>query len=227
MKKESEIGEPRRQARGQKRIAQLLKAAGEVFQESGYEGATTNAIAARAGVSPGTLYQFFSNKQALAQALANEYARQRLAVHEDAFAHDSRELPLKELIDRLVDPFLAFRRSAPGFEALFTGSVVSRELADSVHALHGQLEERIAELVRKRVPHMSEDRVKVCAATSVQIVKGLLPLSLKGTQKQREAAACELKLVLERYLAPLNEIEHGSKPGKPAARKTKSIGHSN
>src|SRR6266542_6598743 len=61
---------PRRQARGERRIAQLLDAAGEVFATVGYAAATTNAIAAQAGVSPGTLYQFFPNKQAMAEALA-------------------------------------------------------------------------------------------------------------------------------------------------------------
>src|SRR5215472_1841416 len=116
---------PKRQARGQKRIEQLLHAAGQVFAEVGYENATTNAIAARAGVSPGTLYQFFANKQAIAEALANEYAAKNQALHESVFDLSAAGLPLHDLIDRLVGPFLEFRRNAPGFDTLFVGSVVS------------------------------------------------------------------------------------------------------
>lgn len=205
---ENSFEEPRRrQARGEMRIAQLLRAAGEIFAEVGYEGATTNAIAARAGASPGTLYQFFPNKQAIAEALAREYAARNQAAHESASDPNMLRMPLCELIDRMVDPFLEFRRSAPGFEALFTGSVVSRELAERIQVLHGHLKQRTARLIQMRAPHLSAEAVETAAETTLQIVKGLLPLALNGSPKQREAGARELKLVLERYLAPLDRVQ--------------------
>src|SRR6202012_2071248 len=108
MRKKSDAAAPRRQERGRKRMAELLRAAGEVFAEAGYEAATTNAIAARAGVSPGTLYQFFPNKQAIAEALAEEYATADQLLHENVFDVNIAKVPLRELIDRLVDPFLEF-----------------------------------------------------------------------------------------------------------------------
>src|SRR6266511_1332655 len=51
-------------------MAGILDAAAGVFADAGYERATTNAIAAAAGISPGSLYQFFPNKEAIAEALA-------------------------------------------------------------------------------------------------------------------------------------------------------------
>jgi len=186
-------------------MEELLTAAGEVFQETGYENATTNAIAARAGVSPGTLYQFFANKQAIAEALANEYAAKNRDVHEGLEEIDVAQLPLHELISRLVIPFLEFRRTAPGFDALFTGSVVSPELAARVQGLHTQLKHRIERVIRVRSPKLPAETVQTCAETSVRIVKGLLPLALEGTRRQRDAGARELMLVLERYLGPIDE----------------------
>src|SRR5580698_4252310 len=114
MSKTTQIKTPRRQERGKKRMAELLRAAGQVFADVGYENATTNAIAARAQVSPGTLYQFFPNKQAIAEALANEYAAKNQALHENVFELNTGDVPLRDLIDRLVDPFLEFRRKTPG-----------------------------------------------------------------------------------------------------------------
>src|SRR5215472_16919661 len=201
---------PRRQERGKKRMAALLRAAGQVFAEVGYENTTTNAIAARAGVSPGTLYQFFSNKQAIAEALANEYAAKNQALHESVFDLSAAGLPLHDLIDRLVGPFLEFRRNAPGFDTLFVGSVVSRELAGRIHALHQQMQQRIANLIRMREPHLTAKSVQRAAETAVQIVKGMLPLALDGSPKQRKVGERELKLVLERYLAPLDRVESKS-----------------
>lgn len=187
-------------------MAELLRAAGQVFADVGYEKATTNAIAARAGVSPGTLYQFFPNKQAIAEALANAYAAKDQAL-ESVFDLSAADVPLRDLVDRLVDPFLEFRRNAPGFEALFVGSVVSRELAERIQALHRQKQQRIAELIRMRAPHLSAKMIQTAAETSVQIVKGMLPLALDGSRKQRKVGERELKLVLERYLTPLDRVE--------------------
>jgi len=213
MKKISQEKEPKRQARGQKRIAQLLKAAGEVFAEVGYENATTNAIAAKAGVSPGTLYQFFSNKQAIAEALANDYAVKNQAVHEHAFDNLGPNTSLHEIVSRTVDPFLTFKQSAPAFDVLLMGSMVSSELAARIQSLHDGMTHRIGRLIASRAPHLSQSEIRTCAEVSVQIVKGLMPLALNGTPEQRKAGAQELKNVLERYLAPLEE---------EARKKTKS-----
>src|SRR5215471_21577452 len=110
---------PRRQSRGKQRMESLLSAAEEVFAEVGYDRATTNLIAARASVSPGTLYQFYPNKEALAEALASQYAQDLEGLHKDVFQGDIARLPLSDLIDATVDPFLDFHRRAPAFEALF------------------------------------------------------------------------------------------------------------
>jgi AcrR family transcriptional regulator len=151
-----------------------------MFAEVGYEQATANAIAAKARVSPGTLYQFFPNNQAIAEALANEYARKDEEVHESAFDIDPRDLTVHEIVSRTVGPFLAFKRDAPGFEALFTGSVVSRELADRIQSLHQELKQKIARLIQLRCPRMRQEGILVCAEISCQIVKGLLPLARVG-----------------------------------------------
>jgi AcrR family transcriptional regulator len=210
MSENSQGKTPRRQERGKKRMAELLRAAGQVFADVGYENATTNAIAARARVSPGTLYQFFPNKQAIAEALANAYAAKNQALHESFFELSAAEVPLRDLIDRLVGSFLEFRRNAPGFESLFVGSVVSRDLAERVQALHLQMKQRIADLIQMRAPHLGPRMIQTAAETSLQIVKAMLPLALDGSAKQREVGERELKLVLERYLEPLDRVESTS-----------------
>ena len=51
----------------------VLTAAAQVFEERGYTGGTTNRIAEAAGVSIGTLYQYFPSKEALAVALLERH----------------------------------------------------------------------------------------------------------------------------------------------------------
>jgi AcrR family transcriptional regulator len=50
-------------------VEQILIAAAQVFEAHGYAAGTTNRIAERAGVSVGTLYQYFPSKEAVAVAL--------------------------------------------------------------------------------------------------------------------------------------------------------------
>src|SRR5215510_716940 len=105
-----------------RRIQLLLDAAAQVFAEVGFEAATTNAIAARAGVSPGTLYQFFPNKDAIGEALAARFGERLRATQADIFVPELATLPLDEMIDRVVDPLVAFYVAHPGFLAMFAGS---------------------------------------------------------------------------------------------------------
>jgi AcrR family transcriptional regulator len=62
--------EPRpRRRRPAERPAQILDAAERVFNRRGYDRATTREIAAEAGVSEGTLYNYFGSKRAILLAL--------------------------------------------------------------------------------------------------------------------------------------------------------------
>ena len=57
------------QARAEQTVAALLEAAAQVLERDGLEGFNTNAVAERAGVSIGSLYQYFPGKDALTLAL--------------------------------------------------------------------------------------------------------------------------------------------------------------
>lgn len=54
-----------RQSRSRATVDAILQATAQVLVRDGYQKATTNRIAERAGVSVGTLYQYFPNKDAL------------------------------------------------------------------------------------------------------------------------------------------------------------------
>jgi AcrR family transcriptional regulator len=51
-----------RQARSHAMVERIVDAAARVLADVGYQGASTNRIAAEAGVSPGSLYQYFADK---------------------------------------------------------------------------------------------------------------------------------------------------------------------
>ena len=66
------VTEPRWQRRKDARPAEVLTAALEIFAERGFAGARLDDIAARAGVSKGTLYLYYANKEDLFKAVVRE-----------------------------------------------------------------------------------------------------------------------------------------------------------
>jgi len=74
------------QARSKAMVEAILEATIRVLIARGYEGATTIAIAARAGVSVGSLYQYFPNKESLVAALIERHVSELVACFDAAFA---------------------------------------------------------------------------------------------------------------------------------------------
>ncbi|MEU6949669.1 TetR/AcrR family transcriptional regulator [Streptomyces sp. NPDC046316] len=102
------------QQRSAERLARILDACAELLDETGYEQLSTRAVAARAGVPIGSVYRFFGNKRAMADALAHRnldrYAERigaRLAAAGRADAYSA--------IDSVLDEYIAMKRTVPGF----------------------------------------------------------------------------------------------------------------
>jgi AcrR family transcriptional regulator len=82
-------------------VSAILEGAAQVLEAGGLAGFTTNAVAGRAGVSIGTLYQYFSDKDALLRALAERQVK--LTIAEVARAlRDEGEAPLEERVRAVV-----------------------------------------------------------------------------------------------------------------------------
>jgi AcrR family transcriptional regulator len=199
--------ERKRQARGEKRMETLLDAAAEVFAEQGYKAAGTNEIARRAGASPGTLYQFFKNKEAIAVALTARYVARLRAAHGEAFDLSIAELPLREMLDRIIDPVVAFDRANPGFYALLADPRLSPELASAKKPAQKLMFQRLDQILERRAPELpTEQRIRT-AEVAVHLFRGLLPLIMSATEQELPALVAETKEVLYNYLAPRIECK--------------------
>ncbi|MFI9812082.1 TetR/AcrR family transcriptional regulator [Saccharothrix variisporea] len=192
----------RRQARGERRMAELQDAAAAVFAEVGYEAATTNAIAARAGVSPGTLYQFYGNKEAIAQALADRYLEALREAHA-SLTPEHADLPLDELIDRMADPMVAVNVANPGFKALFGRPDMPEKLVIPTRNVHAAVFGRLDAVFAARCPDLDPVQRGRTVMVTMQLFGGLIPMIVAAAPEERPALVVELKKVLRGYLAPV------------------------
>ncbi len=108
-----------RQQRSRATWDAILEAAAQLFGEQGYTGTTTNKVAERAGVSIGSLYQYFPNKEALLLALSEQHMEHSGTVLHTVFEHLEREHPgLEETVSRLVDAAVELHRHNPNMHRL-------------------------------------------------------------------------------------------------------------
>lgn len=93
-----------RQDRARDTIDTILEAAGRLLSSDGPLAVTTNRIAERAGVSIGSLYQYFPGKDAVLHALIEkEFTRFVDATIAFIEALDPKEVTLEQAVTRLVD----------------------------------------------------------------------------------------------------------------------------
>ncbi|WP_435736558.1 TetR/AcrR family transcriptional regulator [Cellulosimicrobium sp. PMB13] len=192
----------RRQARGERRIAQILDAAATVLARDGYEGATTNAIAREAGISPGSLYQFFRNKEEVAAALTVRYTTElRAAQARSLEGLDPGAMSWDALVGRVLAPLVAFNAERAGFKALFARADMPPALREATAPLHDALQGRVAQILAVRSPEADPDELRRAAVVAIQLVRGMMPLVVAASGDERDALDAEMRRAVVSYLS--------------------------
>lgn len=138
------MSRPRKQPRQQRSRATweaILDAAAQLFGQLGYAATTTNKVAERAGVSIGSLYQYFPDKDALLMALAERHLAEATEVLIDVFLGLQRDQPdLQGTLTRLIDAVVALHRRDPAtHRLLFDQTPRTPEMARRLRDLEQQL----------------------------------------------------------------------------------------
>ncbi len=101
-----------KQARSQVMVETLLQATTRILRQGGRKSLTTNRIAEVAGVSVGSLYQYFPNKESLLDELRKRYEAQFLERMIRAFG-SSASLPLREAVREFARFIIDIHREDP------------------------------------------------------------------------------------------------------------------
>jgi AcrR family transcriptional regulator len=90
------------QSRSAKTVEAILEGAARILEARGLEGYTTNEVAARAGVSIGSLYQYFPSKDAITLALVERESAILIQELNAAFLIEDRQKSLRAMIEAAV-----------------------------------------------------------------------------------------------------------------------------
>ena len=158
------------QERSRESVDVLIEASAQVLQERGYKGATTNRIAERAGVSVGTLYQYFNNKDEIFDALIEQEGIRYLAALEESIP--GLEVPLKQALRTLLEAGYSHHRLVLGLR------VVMRNLPSVAYAqrsryLRRELHGLVVRFLENRGPIEGLDDLSLAADVIIAQCEGM------------------------------------------------------
>jgi AcrR family transcriptional regulator len=145
-----------RQARSQATVEAILTATARVLVKYGYDHASTNRVAGAAGVSVGSLYQYFPTKEALVAALIDRHMSEMTALLEMNI-DVVREAPLPLATRALVKLMLVAHAQNPKLHKIFAEQCPRVGRMSRFYEIERQIGERIRSYLEG---HESELRIK-------------------------------------------------------------------
>jgi AcrR family transcriptional regulator len=192
-----------RQGRSRETYEAIVEAGAQVFERYGYAAGTTNRIAQRAGVSIGSLYQYFPNKDALVLELCRRHIAQLNQTAEPALkALVEYVPPLRDGLTAIVLGTIELHKRSPGLQrVLFEETPRSGE----IRTLLLELFERASGLIGDYLAACPEVRVadarlagRMVAIVVDEVTHGAVVHPPDGDEP--DTYAREMITMLERYL---------------------------
>ena len=164
------------QERSKVMVEAILEAASQVFAELGYARATTNKIAERAGVSVGSLYQYFPNKDSLIASLHGEHQTKIHRVIEKAFRRfGDHSVSLEDGLGLLLDELNQVHEDNPTLTKALSREVMREsEVGDRAHDDEEEAEKlnQLFTLLFNR-PDVRDDNHTIIALIMGQVISHL------------------------------------------------------
>jgi AcrR family transcriptional regulator len=189
-----------KQERSRETVDAILTAATRVFVREGYARATTNRIAKTAGVSVGSVYQYFPSKDAIAAELLRRY-RERLVARIAARVGEMNEVTFRDVVHTLVSALLLDEEIDISLRRVLIERVLRTDRRREVSGFEERIEGLLADSLRA-----SKDRVAVadydlCAFVLVRVVLAVTHGAVVDNPRYNTPALVdELTRLIVRYI---------------------------
>lgn len=208
------------QDRSRRAVRKLLDAAEAAFARQGYDRASVRSIASDAGVPKGTLYQFFSSKQAVLDAVeadliddVDRIFADLATVNLGGGVDTETTTPAPEhtpstavdaMVGHVIGEVIDLASRRPAFRTLFSGLAASGPLADA----GGRIREHYRAHTEATLHHADRRSSVGFAQVSTvctEITRGLLPGIVDERGRIDQELAPELSIAVSAYLTTVKE----------------------
>ena len=195
---------PRRkpsQERSRDRVERILDATAALLEDTAVDKITTAAIAEKASVPIGSVYQYFPNKLAVLAELARRVREQVDLKTASLIAEDFGVLPWDQAIDRAIDATMEGYAAQPGYLQL----LLSIRPTPEFRAITDESNERVAAMLAFHPALQSvipADRIQLVTRAAIQAANSLQDWALSEDDPEtRNRIIVEMKTLLKGYLA--------------------------
>ena len=179
---------------GQLTVDAILEAAARILERSGPTGLTTNHVAELAGVSIGSLYQYFPNKEALVGALQDRYAEDTLSRVRAVIADPA---PLDVLIVQIANAVLQAKQAQ---RSIHRWLIEWRSAAGGQERYRAQLDQLVA-VIAELLAHRCQPEPATAAFVIVHAVEGIIEAVTSREIAEAQEIARATALMVTAYVA--------------------------
>jgi AcrR family transcriptional regulator len=190
-----------KQERARETVDVILEAMARTLVRVGYDRASTNRVALEAGVSIGSLYQYFPNKEALVAALIDRHTEMMTARCQGALA-EAQGKPLREAVDVVIRSMVLAHAVNPRLHVLLQEQVPRIGKLKRIDQIHDELTNKVRQMLEERQTEVKVDDLELAAFFTVQTVDSLLHavLSKRDGKWDSERLIQEISRVVVAYL---------------------------
>ncbi|GAA1554402.1 TetR family transcriptional regulator [Actinomadura kijaniata] len=188
------------QRRSAERVQRMLDACAAILDEDGYDGLTTTRIAQRAEVAIGSVYQFFPDKRAVAQALALrnlERFGQRVAQKLETGTFED----WSDTVGVIIEIYVDMHRTVPGFKVLRFGDVADVHLLDDASDNNAVVADRLREMIVEMFGVTDTPELARALAIAVEAADAVLKMAFRHNPDGDPAILAETERLIHGYLS--------------------------
>lgn len=201
-----EAGAPRKeptQQRSRERVERMLAAASGLIADKGSDATKMSEVAERAGVSIGSLYQFFPDKSAIIRALAERHTAAGRACIEAALGEVRNREELLSAFSGLVDTYYRIFLASPVTRDVWSGMQADKALREIELADSRANAKALIEAMRRVEPSADPDRLAAAAFLVWQLGEATMRLAVSVEREEGDRLVEAYKRMALRELAEL------------------------
>ncbi|AYG57978.1 TetR/AcrR family transcriptional regulator [Rhizobium jaguaris] len=194
-----EAGTPRRipsQQRGRERVERILSVAMELIEKNGSDALRMGEIVEKAGVSFGSLYQYFPDKTAIIRVLAERFNEQGRQCVGDELAAIASADELQAAVGRIVDGYYAMFLDEPVMRDIWHATQADKllqEIDDEDMEWHSQA---FLAVLRRLWPERDCEELARIARLTMQLVAAAVRYAISIEKEEGDKAIALFKAML-------------------------------
>lgn len=165
------------QDRAKDTVENIVGATAHILEKDGFEKISTNRIAEKAGVSIGSLYQYFPTKEAIFSFMMERYVRSQTEMVDKILLERNQSRDLKETIRIIISAIMESKIKQSRFQKMFAEKVMSFAGYESLHKQDDHLISVFEKYLEPFESEVRKENLDISLYFVIQSVK-VLPIAI-------------------------------------------------